>query len=94
MGTKLPFWWRPVALSFFTQGAKSDQILDVFVHVLRFGCLKAAWVILKSQIVNDAPKTLLSNFALTNMSVPIDARTQIGFGIIQMKRQNLFQANV
>src|SRR5262245_31127382 len=38
-------------------------------------------------------KGVAADFALTDVGMTIDARTQVGFGIVEMKSEDLRQAN-
>ena len=58
-----------------------------------FGSLEATWQITKPLVVHDMAKGVPSDFPLTNMGVAIDARPQVRFRIIEMKRQHLFETD-
>ena len=58
-----------------------------------FGSLEATWQITKPLVVHDMAKGVASDFPLTDMGVAIDARPQVRFRIIEMKRQHLFETD-
>lgn len=50
-------------------------------------------MVYEARIVDDVAEGFLADFALADARVTIYARAQIGLGIVQMKREDLFHAN-
>jgi len=65
------------------QSAKLFQIINILVQIIRLRRFQATRMHREALIVHNMPETLLPNFPLPNMSVSIDARTQIRFRIVQ-----------
>src|SRR6185369_15202315 len=73
--------------------AQGREVLHVFVHVLRFGSFQAARMVSESRVRHQGTKPSESDLATANMFMAIDTGTKRGFGIIQVERYNLVQAN-
>jgi hypothetical protein len=63
------------------------------MQIIGFRRFQAARAHRKALIIHNVPESFLPNFALADMRMAIDTRSQIGFRIIQVKRQYLFAAH-
>ena len=59
------------------------------MQVIGFGRFQATRFIFETRIIDEDPKPFDSDLALTDVRMPIHARTKGRFGIIQMKGQDL-----
>ena len=71
----------------------TPQILHVLVHVLRLGCFETARMIFEAWVIHDVPERFPANLSLADVFMTIHARAEIGFGIVQVKREDLLQSN-
>ena len=58
-----------------------------------FGSLEATWQITKAFVVHYMAKGVTPDFPLPDMGVAIDARSEVRFRIIEMKRQHLLETD-
>src|SRR3954466_8958777 len=63
------------------------------MQVVAFRGLEASRMILKSGIIYNMSESFLADFSFADSFVTIDARAEIGLGIIQMKCSDLFQTD-
>jgi hypothetical protein len=71
------------------KGAKDREVFQIFVEVFGFWRFEAAGMEFEARIVDDVTKGFFADFALADASVAIDAGAEIGFGIVEVKSENL-----
>src|SRR4051794_4318621 len=64
------------------------------MQILGFGSFQASRKILETRVVNDMPKCFFANVPLSNSGMTVHTRAERGFGIVQMKRQNILEPNL
>ena len=75
------------------QRAERRKVQNVFVEILRLRCLQTAGMILESRVVDDMSEPFKANMSPANVRMPVHARIEGCFGIVQMKRENLLQSD-
>ena len=58
------------------------------MQILRLGRLQTARAILKPQIVHNMTERLLPDLPLSDVLMPIHARAEVRFGIVEMEGEN------
>ena len=75
------------------QSAKDRQIFNIFVQIGRLRSLEATRQLSKARVLNNVPERFPPDFSLTDPSMPVDPGTKIRFGVVEMKRQDLGEAD-
>lgn len=80
-------------LSLLYERTQRGQIFHVFQHLFFLRRFETTRRFFETRVIDNMAKRFLSDFAFTNVFVSVHSRTQIRFGIVEVKRENLFQAN-
>ena len=73
--------------------AEGGEVFNVLVEVVGFVRLEAGGCVFEARVVDDVAKSFASDFSLADVFVPIYARIQICFGIVEVKGDDLFSPN-
>ena len=90
MPRNLPVW-RPALRSYET--AEGFQIRNILVQVVGFGGFEAAGAFAQAGIVDDVAEADHPDLAFADVFMAVDARTEVGPGIVQVKGDDLLEAD-